>query len=182
MNKSIILKNKLELRFPSENDVDELVVLKNNSEASKLLGGITPVYTKEGISKWIEFHNNAENEVLYVISDCNRGVLIGHVGLYNIDLNAKKAEFGILIADNESYGKGYGSVCLEYMIDYAFVDLKLNKLSLSYLNENKPAEKLYLKYGFEREGVLKQEQYKNNRYYDVVLMAKFNPEKITTND
>lgn len=175
MKKQITLHNKLLLRKPTQDDVEELLVLKNNKEASRLLGGLTPSYTKEGISKWVNFHNNADNEILYVIHDCERDILIGHVGLYNIDLNARKAEFGILIADNNSHGKGYGSICLEYMIDLAFVELNLNKINLSYLSENKSAEYLYLKYGFVKEGLLKHEQYKNNQFYDVVLMAKFNP-------
>ena len=33
---------------------------------------------------------------------------------------------------------------------------------------------IYRTYGFETEGVLRQAQYKNGRYHDVILMAKFN--------
>lgn len=177
-NKPIKISDKLSLRYPELNDTKQLLTLKNNARATLLLGGHTITYTEDLILEWIKLHLSTANENLFVIHDIESDKLIGHVGLYNIDLNAKKAEFGILIADDDSHGKGFGSMCLEYMLNYGFNILKLNKISLSYLNENKVAERLYLKYGFNQEGVLVQEQFKNNQYYDVILMAKFNPNNI----
>lgn len=169
----INIDNKLLLRRPEISDKDELLVLKNNREASKLLGSYTHNYSIKDIVSWIKFHRNAKDEILLIIQDISSKKLIGHVGLYKIDKISKKTEFGILIADNECQGKGYGSLCLNKMIDIAFNKLDLNKITLSYLKDNIPAGKLYTKYGFIIEGVLKNDIYKNGLFYDVVLMAKF---------
>ena len=175
---SIRLDNKLLLRRPDFSDKQELLLLKNNKEASKLLGGHTPDYSLKDIISWIKFHRNAKNETLFVIKDLTKNRLIGHVGLYNIDHISKKAEFGILIADNDSHGKGYGNLCLNHMMDIAFNKLELNKVTLSLLYENVSAYKLYKKNNFEIEGVLKNDIYKNGKYYDVLLMAKFKDYKV----
>lgn len=177
-NTSIKVGDYLFLRKPELDDVDDLLRLKNNRKASILLGNITPNYSKNDIVAWIKYHRNNVNERLYVIYDSSLNRLIGHVGLYEIDLNISKAEFGILIADDNCRGRGYGDICLKHMIKIGFEKLQLNKIELSFLKGNLPAEKLYLKNGFKIEGILKQGQCKNNCYYDVVLMALFNPSKM----
>jgi len=60
------------------------------------------------------------------------------------------------------------------VIDYAFNELNIRKITLSLLSKNLRALSLYKKYGFIREGLLKDEQFKNGNYYDVILMALFN--------
>lgn len=50
---------------------------------------------------------------------------------------------------------------------------KCSKITLSLLSTNKTALSLYIKNGFVQEGLLKREQYKDGKYQDVILMAKF---------
>jgi RimJ/RimL family protein N-acetyltransferase len=156
-------------------DLEDLFVLKNDEETNLLLGGFSYGYSKEDIASWISFHNNAKDECLYLIIkiEGNAQVVIGHVGLYNIDFRISKAEFAISIANKNYRGKGFGKICTEFMIKYAFENLNLNKIELSLLNINKIAHGFYLKQGFVQEGLLKYSQFKNGIYHDVVLMAKF---------
>ena len=168
----IILKcNNLTFRRPTLDDVEELVVLKNNKEASRFLGGNTPIYTVEGMKRWVEFHNNNKEEVLLVIYDENAHKLIGHVGLYKIDEYSKKAEFGILLADDSSRGKGYGTMCTQMMVDYAFEVLKLHKVYAEIIRENKASEKMFKKCGFIVDGILRDDIFKNDKYNDVLVMS-----------
>lgn len=161
------------LRKPDINDVEALYLLKNDEETNAQLGGFTRGYSREDIRGWIISHGNAKDECLYVIVEISSAKLIGHVGLYNIDYRIRKAEFAISIADKSSRGKGYGELCTSYMLDFGFSQLNLNRIELSLLSTNTIAYKLYSKIGFIQEGVLKQAQYKNGSYVDVILMAKF---------
>ncbi len=170
-------KNLL-LRRPTQADVEQLVVLKNNKTASKLLGGNTPTYTAEALSKWVDFHNNNEAEVLLVVVDVISGKLLGHVGLYKIDPIAKKTEYGILLADDDSRGKGYGCLCTQMMVDYAFDVLNLHKVTVEVLIENKVSEAMFKKCGFKSDGVLRDNCYKNDRYYDVLVMSVIENERL----
>jgi len=170
----IVLDNKICLRKADLKDIDALYEVKNDKKAAALLGGFSNGYSKLDIESWIVSHNNNKNEVLYLIETIEDSKVIGHVGLYDIDFRVRKAEFAILIAGETNQGKGYGSLCTKFMIDYAFSELNIRKITLSLLSDNTRAFSLYQKYGFVQEGLLKNEQFKNGKYHDVILMALFN--------
>nr|WP_308534908.1 GNAT family protein [uncultured Prevotella sp.] len=168
----ITLKYKnLLFRRPTHNDIDELLILKNNKVASKLLGGNTPSYTFEDLAKWVDFHNNNQEEILLVIYDVIADKLIGHVGLYKIDNTTKKAEYGILLADDNSRGKGYGTMCTKTMIDFAFDVLCLHKVYAEIIDENISSVTMFKKCGFKIDGVLRDDNFKNGHYCDVLTMS-----------
>lgn len=169
-----IINDLLILRKPEESDVEALYWLKNDLETNDLLGGFITGYNKEGIKDWILFHNNASNECLYLIQEISSGNVIGHVGFYNIDHRIRKAELAIMIADKSARGKGYGSICTDHMLEFGFNQLNLNRVELTLLSTNKKAYHFYLSKGFVEEGIMKQAQFKNGSYIDVILMAKFN--------
>ena len=170
-------KRDLIFRKPTLNDVDELFRLKNNEKAAYLLGGIFSDYTYEDIRNWIDFHNNNGKETLFVIYDNSMGKLIGHVGLYKIDTVAKKAEDGILIADDNSRGKGYGTLCTSVMVAYAFDTLNLHKVTAEVLSENIASASMFKKCGFKVDGLLRDDCFKNGRYYDVLVMSVLDTER-----
>ena len=160
------------LRIPDKKtDVLDLWKIKNNKETSKYLGGNTHVYSKADINNWIEFHNNCENESLFIIQDKQNNKVIGHIGLYNIDLNIRSAEYAILIGNNEYIGKGVGKQVTNLILEYGFNKLNLNRIYLSFIKENIAAFNLYKKMGFKNEGCQRQAIFKNGVYYDSVLMS-----------
>lgn len=166
--------DNLLFRRPTLDDVEEICVLKNNKKAAFLLGGIYREYSSEDIVNWINFHNANEDEVLLVVEDTSVEKLIGHVGLYKIDRTAKKTEFGILIADDNSRGKGYGTKCTLTMVNYAFKVLGMHKVTAEVLSENIASLAMFKKCGFLVDGCLRDDVYKNNRYYDVLCMSILN--------
>lgn len=166
--------DNLLFRRPTLDDVEEICVLKNNKKAAFLLGGIYREYSSEDIVNWINFHNANEDEVLLVVEDTSVEKLIGHVGLYKIDRTAKKTEFGILIADDNSRGKGYGTKCTSTMVNYAFKVLGMHKVTAEVLSENIASLAMFKKCGFLVDGCLRDDVYKNNRYYDVLCMSILN--------
>lgn len=166
--------DNLYFRRPTLDDVEAIRVLKNNKKAALLLGGIYHEYSSDDIVNWINFHNNNKDEVLLVVEDTSAGKLIGHVGLYKIDRQARKAEYGILIADDASQGKGYGTKCTIMMVNYAFKILGMHKVTAEVLNENAASLAMFKKCGFSEDGCLRDDIYKNDRYYDVICMSILN--------
>ena len=163
--------DNLYFRRPTPGDAAMICELKNNEKAALLLGGIHHQYTVADIERWIDFHNNNLEEVLLVVEDTERGKLIGHVGLYKIDKVAKKSEYGILLADDDSRGKGYGTKATKTMIDYAFNKLGMHKVTAEVLSENAASIAMFKKCGFSIDGCLRDDVFKNNRYYDVLSMS-----------
>ena len=163
--------DNLYFRRPTMDDVESIRILKNNEKAALLLGGIHHQYSSEDIVNWINFHNNNSEEVLFVVEDTIAGKLIGHVGLYKIDPIAKKTEYGILIADDDSRGKGYGTKCTSIMVEYAFTKLGMHKVTAEVLSENAASIAMFKKCGFIVDGCLRDDVFKNDRYYDVMCMS-----------
>lgn len=163
--------DNLFFRRPTLDDVDQIRDLKNNEKAALLLAGIHHTYTSEDIVNWINFHNNNSEEVLLVVEDKTAGKLIGHIGLYKIDRIAKKAEYGILLADDDSRGKGYGTKATLLMVTYAFNTLGMHKVTAEVLSENAASVAMFKKCGFSIDGCLRDDVFKNNRYYNVLAMS-----------
>lgn len=163
--------DNLYFRRPTLDDADRIRDLKNNEKAALLLGGIPRTYTSKDIVNWINFHNNNSEEVLLVVEDKTTGKLIGHVGLYKIDRIAKKTEYGILLADDDFRGKGYGTKATKLMVDYAFHILGMHKVTAEVLIENAPSVAMFKKCGFSEDGCLRDDVFKNGRYYDVLAMS-----------
>ena len=167
----ITVDNRIVLRKPNISDIEALYILKNDVESNASLGGFSAGYSKEDIADWIKFHNKAKNEILYVIEDMFAEMLIGHVGFYDIDYRVRKANYGILIAHEQSRGKGFGRICTGYMVSYGFSQLNLNRIECSIISDNQASLHLVQSIGFVKEGVKRQCLYRDGKFYDAVMMA-----------
>lgn len=131
------------------------------------------LFTREGHLHWIETMIKTGRAVQFII--CTKdNVPVGSVYLRDIDTAHKHAEYGIFIGEESALSKGYGTKAAGLMTAYAFEKLKLHKLKLRVLAENKRAVRSYEKAGFEQEAYLKEEVYLEGRYKDVILMARIN--------
>lgn len=160
-------------RKPCLDDIDDLMMVKNDDESALLLGGFHHHYTKEDITSWINFHNSQDDEAVFVVVDTDTGHVIGHAGIYKIDKRIRRAEYGILIGAKYARGKGYGTKITNAITEYGFKVLGLHKIKALVLKENLPSYYMFKKCGYVEEGVLVDENYKNDRYYDVVILSKF---------
>lgn len=170
---AVLRVGNLLFRKPCLDDVDDLMIVKNDDESALLLGGVHHHYTKDDITNWINFHNSQDDEVVFVIVDTETGNVIGHAGIYKIDKRIRKAEYGILIGTKNARGKGYGTIITNTISEYGFSVLGLHKIKALVLKENLPSYYMFKKCGYEEEGVLKDENFKNDRYYDVVILSRF---------
>ncbi|MBS6195218.1 MAG: GNAT family N-acetyltransferase [Clostridiales bacterium] len=99
------------------------------------------------------------------------GRIIGESVINEIDWELGCANFRIGIFHMEERGRGIGSWAVEKTRDFAFEELKLHRLELDVFSFNPRAEKVYLKAGFKREGVLRDAVRDGDGYGDDILMA-----------
>lgn len=76
-----------------------------------------------------------------------------------------------MLGSKSHWGKGIGRAVTKCVIEWAFSELNLNRMSLSVLSNNTRAVNLYKSLGFKEEGRLREAQFKNGRYVDVILMS-----------
>ncbi|QMV44686.1 GNAT family N-acetyltransferase [Cohnella cholangitidis] len=107
----------------------------------------------------------------FVIADPSTEAYIGQVNLDSIDWKNRVGKIGIVIGSTENLGRGYGTEAMKLLIDFAFLEMNLNRLELEVYDFNERAVRSYLKCGFTEEGRLRERLYKQGRYLDVIQMG-----------
>lgn len=149
-------------------DTDNIVKWRNSAEVKCNLfsqAELTPEQHKN------YFKNNIKtgkcHQFIIVADDFS----IGTVFLKNIDLNEKKAEFGIFIGESSARGRGYSSQATRLIVDYGFFNLGLEKIELSVFVDNIPAVRAYKKVGFKEDRIQKNAVDRSIGSTDVLLMS-----------
>ena len=86
-----------------------------------------------------------------------------HVGAIGISVQA------------EWQGKGVGTALMRAGLDLADKWLNLTRLELEVYTDNEPAIRLYERFGFEREGILRRHAFRDGQYVDSYMMARLRP-------
>ena len=102
--------------------------------------------------------------------------LIGMTGLHDFDWRNRHASFGIFIGDRKEWGKGYATEATRLMTGHAFETLNLNRVWLHVYESNLAGIRAYEKVGYLREGVLRQDSYREGKYQDTFAMAMLREE------
>ena len=109
-----------------------------------------------------------------VVRETNQ--LVGVTGLDQLDPRNRHARFGITIGDKAQWGKGHGTAAARLVVRHAFETLNLNRVWLHVYEYNERGLKVYEKAGFRREGRLRQDTFRDGRYWDTLVMAALRDE------
>ncbi len=91
---------------------------------------------------------------------------MGTISLKNIDLQSKRAEYAISLR-KKAQGKGIGYAASKKILEYAFIQMQLERIYLNVLKENKRAIALYERVGFIYEGEFRKHLYLRGVYRDL---------------
>ena len=112
----------------------------------------------------------------FIICRLDDDVPVGRTDLFDIDRHHGSTCFGITIGDPEQWGKGYGTDAVNALVDFAFGQLRLERVWLDTDIGNARAQAAYTKAGFVREGVLRHSWFQDGRWSDDVRMAMIRDE------
>lgn len=96
---------------------------------------------------------------------------IGNVKLGPINWIHRVADIGILIGEQDCWGKGYATESIRLVVDYAFRVLNLHKVTAGCYADNEGSVKAFQKVGFVIEGVRKEHYFSNDKYVGHVLLG-----------
>ncbi|MFH0816899.1 MAG: GNAT family protein [Methanobacteriota archaeon] len=105
------------------------------------------------------------------------GKLVGTLGLYSINMEDKRATLGFDLLP-EHWGKGYMTEACRGLLNWAFKELKLNRIQASAEPANVRSLAVMERLGFQREGVLRQLDYYKGAYHDDVVYSLLREEWI----
>lgn len=162
---------KVRLREYRREDIPKAQAYLNNPGLRKLLSGPPFPYTFWDEEKWILGQSVRNDLYNFAIESLEDGHYIGGCGLNQLDWRHRVCEVGIFIGDEAYQNRGYGTDAMRVLLKIVFGELNMNKASLSVLDFNARAIKVYQRLGFKEEGRLRQERYLDGKYHDLVLMG-----------
>lgn len=162
---------KITLRPMEESDMPEYQKLINSdSISSRVVGWGFPVSFAEQCKWFANAVSDQRNRRFTVVSSKEPSVIYGMISLTAIDWHNRTATIGLKLNES-SQKKGIGTEALQLMMKYAIEQVNLRRLEASWLADNEGSERLYLKCGWQKEGVRKAAIYRNGKYIDLIEAA-----------
>jgi RimJ/RimL family protein N-acetyltransferase len=150
--------------------------LRNNPGNQNLVVGNKYFVSLERDLRWFDAVAGSDNDRLYLaVCKCGDGECIGYVNLVNIDMRNRNGEWGMIL-DDKWRGQGFGREALTLLFNYAFDELGLWKVYGRCLAANEMSKALFVRMGFQQEGVMRQHVYKNGEWQDVLFWGLFKPD------
>lgn len=175
--KEIKLKNGKTaiLRSPIKEDAQAMIDYLN------IIGGESDFITfgknefsmsVEAEQDYIERINSMDNSknVLIIIED----EIVGIASITSVQKERMKHNGTLGISIRKKYWSiGLGSEIMTYLIDWAKSNKITKKINLLVREDNIRGVKLYEKFGFEKEGLLKKDICVNGVYYNTIAMGLY---------
>ena len=103
-------------------------------------------------------------------------VFVGNCGFINTNWEDRSAEIGIHIGEKAYWDQGHGTRAMELVLKFGFDSLNFHRIYLRVFETNHRAIRSYEKAGFVLEGKMREAQFLNGSYVDVLFMSMLQPE------
>lgn len=158
------------LREITKNDTNNIVKWRNNPNVMKNFI-FRDKFTPEMHNHWLDTKVASGEVIQYIIIDKETDTEIGSVYFRDIDKKSSSAEYGIFIGEDNYRGKGLGTETASLFINYGFESLKLHRIFLRVIAENKAAFHAYKAAGFKQEGYMRDMVKLDGEYKDIIFMS-----------
>ncbi len=99
------------------------------------------------------------------------GEFIGNIAFYQINYALRSATLGLVLIVDKYKKQGFNQKMLKLMLSKAFNELKLHRVELIVFDFNKSAIKSYEKFGFKKEGLLREVIRVEGEYWSAFMMS-----------
>lgn len=133
-------------------------------------------FTEEIHENWLK--NKVDTGIVdqFVVCLKDSDTPIGCTYLRDIDMDNRKAEYGVFLGEEEYRGQGIGKEILNLTLEHAFLNRKLHKVYARVLESNKASLYTFLHCGFFQEALFRETVMIDGNYQNVVILSRFNPE------
>jgi len=168
----VIDGNLVRLRAFEASDLDaEHAFVNDLTTLQQMMSGIPFPASYSDEQQWLSQQTSyTRGEYQFAIEDFE-GYLVGRCGITRVDWKNRVAELAIMIGAPYRR-RGYGKEAMGLLCDFCFKEMNLHKLKVSVLAFNEAAIKCYEHNGFVREGLLRQEIFRDGQYRDVAVLSR----------
>ena len=174
----IKVTNTLALELIDDQHAESLyqLVKLNRKHLREWLPWVDQMRTIEDFKKYINssklrYANHSEMGFVILFNQ----VMIGRVGVYNIDLTNKTASIGYWL-DKQWLGQGIITRCCTAIIEKCFNHLQLNRIEIRAATANVKSQAIPLRLGFKNEGIIRQGEFVNNHFVDLYVYSMLKEE------
>jgi len=165
------LNDDSELRLLEERHAGELFDLtdRNRDHLRRWLPWLDATLTVDDTRHFIKdaLQQFAANEG-FQAGIWHKGRLAGVIGFHRIDWFNRQVEIGYWLGE-EFQGKGLMTMACRALINHAFHDLKLNRVTIRCATGNTRSCAIPERLGFTREGIVIQGEWLYDHYVDLVV-------------
>lgn len=119
----------------------------------------------ENIEQSLSLGKSPESHIFTVTKE---ETFIGQGGLIFLELSKDNYLIGYTI-DDIHWGKGYGLMVAEFLLDFAFNKLNAHKVTGDCMRSNTISQRIMKKLGFKKEGLVRDDYFCKGKYHDNIL-------------
>lgn len=176
MKPPILKTDRLELRALDPDDLSPLYCeWLNDPEVNRYLEVRFQPQSAESVQTFVRAANDSADTALFGIFLRNGQRHIGNIKLGPIEPNHARADIGLVLGDRTQWGNGFASEAIEAVAVYAFVTLRLNKVTAGCYVANEGSLRAFLKTGFREIGRRHNHVRTASGWMDDILLERGNP-------
>ncbi len=145
--------------------------LSNKNILNNLRDGLPYPYTEKDVSEYISFVLNSDPNETFAFAIDVDGRAVGSIGaLRQGNIHCRTAELGYYLAE-EYWGKGIMTSAVRQLCEKLFAETDIIRIFAEPFDYNVGSRRVLEKAGFQLEGILKNNAYKNGKVLDMALYS-----------
>lgn len=180
-NTSTPEKNVIMLKLLNESDVGEgYMTWMSDPEVTKYLESRWQSHTLDSLRSFVRTVNDGSTNFLFGIFDVKEKRHIGNIKIGPIHPIHRYGDIGLIIGEKDYWGRGIATMAISLIVEYAFAELNLHKVTASMYEPNQGSYRAFLKNGFNEIGRRKSHCFSQGEYVDLIILEKIKPEHSKT--
>jgi len=175
----MLLAKDVYLRLLEKEDLKKRVEWFNNPSINQFLVSDFPVSLSK-TEQWFVKGLFDNTKLHFSIISKDNDALIGMTGLLQINRKDSKAQMYITIGEEAYHGKRLPDQIIPLVLEYAFIELNLNKVYLWTIPNNTRGRVVYERNGFIEEGVMREHIYCRGKFQDLIQHSVLKNEFLKT--
>jgi RimJ/RimL family protein N-acetyltransferase len=160
------------LRPLAESDVDHIMTWVNDPEITGNIAAFSGhAFSRDDEIAYVRRTLASKTDIVFSIEEASSGRYLGQTGIHQIHDRSKVGRLACIVAAKGDHGRGFGTGAIRLVLDHAFGPLGLHKMWLMVFRHNERGRRIYGKLGFVEEGILREEYWHQNGWYDMVRMS-----------
>ena len=119
--------------------------------------------------------HRSEDSVWFTVTDPD-GRILGETGLLRMFPAWHQTDLTIILPDPATQRKGCGTEAITLLLDLAFGEYDMHRVSIGVVGQNRKALAFYRRIGFRQEGILEDGYFYHNEYSDFIMLRILRPE------